>query len=129
MEFKHIAFITTLVCCGWALLISGMITLEKIQTIKGKSELPVEEVAAAAFAPTLESSEFESVTNALNYSIPVAFICVLLLVFCQRSDPIGILPLAGVIALFWFSSSRVMETANLVEQHSEYSIDVRVWWK
>ncbi len=126
-EFKHGIWLLLVSCCAWALLVSGMVSIEIARTNEARTELPGQE--SREMAPERVEEWFGSVSEILNLALPVAGACLVLLLFTYPSNPIGLLPLVIAIAAFWLSSSRSVETARWIDERSSLSLDTRVWWK
>ena len=150
MEFKNIMFIAVLLCSGWAILVSGLTSINDLgTTITTTSELtqsnseeeeprsyfdgiPVPKQSDSTksnFGESPLGDEFSGIIDVLNLGIPLAFVAVIMLVLTYKHNPIGITGLALSICLVFVSANRANRAAEIVQQKTEFSIDARVWWK
>ncbi|MDF1752066.1 MAG: hypothetical protein P1U89_04730 [Verrucomicrobiales bacterium] len=127
-EFKHYAFLTILVCSLWAIVVSGLVSVEELGKIKMNSELSQEEPVDNHFEGIPLGNKLESMIKVLNVALPLAFVAIVMLVITYNSNPIGFGSMMFAIVMFLFAASKSMDAADVINASSEFSIDVRVWW-
>ena len=140
MEFKHIMFIAVLLCSGWALLVSGVTSINDLgTTVTTNSELKQSNSGDGSGSKTGEKSqsnfgevpigdEFTEIIKVLNLGLPVGLIAIVLLIITYKHNPIGICGLAIAIGMYYVSANQTIKAKDIVQEKTEFSIDARVWW-
>lgn len=126
-ELKHYAFLTVLICSGWALIISASTSVDELSNIELRSELPREE-NSTKFGENPIDNSFEAVVKMLNTALPLSLLAIVLLLVTYGANPIGLGSLGFAIVLFVFSSSRAMHAADVINASTNFSLDAQVWW-
>ena len=127
-EFKHYAFMTVLICSLWALLISGLTSVEELGNIKLNSELPAEAERGSNFTEAPVGDKFSSIISVLNIALPLALVGLVLLVITYKSNPIGFGSLTFGIVIYLFAATKAMDSADIINATTEFSLETRVWW-
>lgn len=127
-EFKNYAVLTVLGCCLWALIVSGLTSVDDLGKIHMNSEFPRDEAVATNFSESPIANEFESMAKVLNLAIPLSLVAIVLLVITYGSNPIGVKTLCFLILLYFFTYSKTMEAADLIRANHQSALDTQVWW-
>jgi hypothetical protein len=127
-EFKHYAFMTVLVCSLWALLISGLTSVEELGNIKMNSELAGDAEQGNKFGESPVIDKFSSIIKVLNIALPVALVGIVLLLITYKTNPIGFGSLTFGIVIFLFAATKTMDSADIINATTDYSLEARVWW-
>ncbi len=127
-EFKNYAVLTVLGCCLWALVVSGLTSLDDLGHIKLNSELPRDEEVTSNFSESPIQNEFESMAKVLNLAIPLSLVAIVLLVITYGTNPIGMKTLCLLIILHFFTYSKTMEAADMIRATHQSALDAKIWW-
>ena len=125
-DFKQKVLVMSIGCSLWALLVSGLSSLDKYSGHNLKSELPLAQASGAIDSPI--EKEFDSICNVLNLSLPIGLCCIALLMLNFRHDRVGLGAMTLVCFLFMMAYSSSMKAACIAESYSVVSMDERVWW-
>jgi len=132
MEFKHIMFIAVLLCSGWALVVSGVTSINDLgTTVNTNSELTQFNSTGepqSNFGKVPFGDQFAEIIKVLNLGIPLGFAAIVLLVLTYKKNPIGVVGLSIAICLFYISYNQAMKAADIIQEKTAFSIDARVWW-
>lgn len=127
MNFRQLVLLGIFACSLWALVVAGFSSLEDLQTIRTKSELPSQVVG-----DQLENSpirnRFEAIVSVLNIGLPASLAGVAILILSYKTERVGLFSLLFAIACFLFCSSRALTTARTLSEAKQVPLEERVWW-
>ena len=126
-EFKHIAYLTVLGCSLWALIVTGLTSMDELGKIQFASELPQEERTSVIGEIPLET-RFNALVKVMNLGLPLALLAIVMLLLTYSTNPIGFGSMGFAILVFLFASMKTMETVDIINATSEFSLGLRVWW-